>query len=97
MRTSCGSPYYVAPEVMKRRDYDGQAADVWSSGILLYLMLLRRYPFDAATHEQLQEVICKGDIQFPQAKIDNGQVPMSAVKLIKQMLNLDPQQRPTFE
>ena len=57
---------------MKRRDYDGQAADVWSSGILLYLMLLRRYPFDAATHEQLQEVICKGDIQFPQAKIDNG-------------------------
>lgn len=72
LRTSCGSPYYVAPEVLKRRDYDGQKADVWSSGILLYLMLLRRYPFDAASHELLQEVICRGDVQFPQAKIDNG-------------------------
>ena len=96
MRTSCGSPYYVAPEVLKRRDYDGQKADVWSTGILLYLLLLRRYPFDAASHELLQEVICKGDVQFPQAKIDNGQVPLSAVKIIKQMLQIDPQNRPTF-
>ncbi|CAL6013652.1 Kinase [Hexamita inflata] len=97
LRTSCGSPYYVAPEVLKRRDYDGQKADVWSTGILLFLMLLRRYPFDAASHELLQEVICRGDVQFPQAKIDNGQVPISAVKLIKNMLQLDPQNRPTFE
>ncbi|CAL6066383.1 Kinase [Hexamita inflata] len=96
LRTSCGSPYYVAPEVLKRRDYDGQKADVWSTGILLYLMLLRRYPFDAANHDLLQEAICKGEFQFPQAKIDNGQVPLSAVKLIKQMLQLDPANRPTF-
>jgi len=96
LRTSCGSPYYVAPEVLKRKDYDGQKADIWSSGILLYLMLLRRYPFDAASHELLQEVICKGVVTFPQAKIDNGQLPLSAVTLIKQMLQLDPQARPTF-
>ncbi|KAH0575105.1 Kinase, CAMK CAMKL [Spironucleus salmonicida] len=96
LRTSCGSPYYVAPEVLKRRDYDGQKADIWSTGILLFLMLLRRYPFDAATHEQLQEVICKGEVTFPQAKIDNGQMPLSAVKLIKEMLTLDAATRPTF-
>jgi len=44
----CGSESYMAPEVPLRRGYDGLAADVWSSGIVLFAMLSGSFPFDAA-------------------------------------------------
>ncbi|GAA5915645.1 hypothetical protein JCM6882_002372 [Rhodosporidiobolus microsporus] len=46
LRTSCGSPHYAAPEVIRATPYDGALADVWSSGIVLYTMFARRLPFD---------------------------------------------------
>lgn len=64
MDTICGSPIYMAPEIMKYNKYDNKA-DIWSLGIIFYELLTGRTPFKVKSHQELMEKIENNIIKFP--------------------------------
>ncbi|KAG7991051.1 hypothetical protein I3843_02G056400 [Carya illinoinensis] len=65
LHTTCGSPNYVAPEILANRGYDGATSDVWSCGVILYVILTGYLPFDDRNLAVLYQKIFKGDAQMP--------------------------------
>ncbi|XP_022856925.1 calcium-dependent protein kinase 32-like [Olea europaea var. sylvestris] len=88
-----GSPYYMAPEVLKR-DY-GPEVDVWSAGVILYILLCGVPPFWAETEQGVAQAIIRSVVNFkrdPWPKVSDR-----AKDLVKKMLNPDPKQRLTAQ
>ncbi|XP_010542759.1 PREDICTED: calcium-dependent protein kinase 24-like [Tarenaya hassleriana] len=86
-----GSPYYMAPEVL-RRNY-GPEIDVWSAGVILYILLCGVPPFWAETEEGIAQAIVKGSIDFerdPWSKVSE-----EAKELVRNMLDPNPYSRLT--
>lgn len=57
LSTCCGSPAYVAPELLKGFQYSGRSADIWSTGVLLFTLVTGRLPFENTNLAQLYESI----------------------------------------
>ncbi|XP_009607232.1 CBL-interacting serine/threonine-protein kinase 24 isoform X2 [Nicotiana tabacum] len=65
LHTTCGTPNYVAPEVLSNRGYDGAAADVWSCGVVLYVLMAGYLPFDEADLHTLYTKINAAEFSCP--------------------------------
>ncbi len=86
----CGTPAYIAPEMLTGAGYEGFAGDVWSAGIVLYAMLYGTVPFKGKSVEELTNFIIHGDFE---ARDD---VSAEARDLLRKMLEKDPTRRVTI-
>ncbi|KJX95764.1 carbon catabolite derepressing protein kinase Snf1 [Zymoseptoria brevis] len=91
LKTSCGSPNYAAPEVISGKLYAGPEVDVWSCGVILYVLLVGRLPFDDEYIPALFKKIAQGAYNVP------SYLSPGAVHLVKRMLQINPVNRITIQ
>ncbi|KAG2461595.1 AAPK2 kinase, partial [Polypterus senegalus] len=90
LRTSCGSPNYAAPEVISGRLYAGPEVDIWSCGVILYVLLCGALPFDDDHVPTLFKKIKGGVFYIPE------HLSRSVANLLMLMLQVDPLKRATI-
>lgn len=90
LKTSCGSPNYAPPEVIGGKLYAGPEVDIWSCGVILYVMLCGKMPFDDESIPALFQKINEGNFQIPDF-VSNG-----ARDLLNSMIVVNPVQRTTI-
>ena len=88
--TYCGTPLYLAPEMLMRIGHDSKV-DIWCIGVLLYELLTGKPPFMAKDRNTLMEKIVKNDIIFPKFIDEDGK------NLIEMMMKKDPKMRPSLK
>ena len=91
MLEQCGTPAYIAPEILLNKGYEGFGVDIWSAGIVLYAMLSGSVPFKGSNIKELHDAIISGD--YPQIK----GISKEASHLLKLILEVDPLKRITTE
>jgi len=97
MKTMCGTPQYVAPEILtsaKTKGY-GKACDLWSLGVILYVMLVGYPPFNETKKTPIFQQIKSADYDFPDEWW--SEISEEAKQLIRELLVVDPSKRLTVE
>lgn len=93
MRHKYGTPYYIAPEVLNRM-YD-EKCDVWSCGVIMYILLCGQPPFKGKNHKEIFEKIRAGKYSFSQPEWTT--ISREAKSLIRKMLTYNPDERVSAE
>uniref|UniRef100_A0A0E0FIB2 non-specific serine/threonine protein kinase n=1 Tax=Oryza nivara TaxID=4536 RepID=A0A0E0FIB2_ORYNI len=89
--TFCGTPAYVAPEVLSRRGYDAAGADLWSCGVVLFVLMAGYLPFQDRNLAGMYRKIHKGDFRCPKW------FSPELIRLLRGVLVTNPQRRATAE
>lgn len=87
LHTTCGTPAYVAPEVINRKGYDGAKADIWSCGVILFVLMAGYLPFHDSNIMELYKKIAKAEFKFP------NWFPSDVRRLITKILDPNPNTR----
>lgn len=87
LHTQCGTPAYVAPEVLRKKGYDGAKADIWSCGVILFALLAGSLPFRGENVMKMYRKVFKAEYEFP------PWFSGDAKRLISKLLVVDPQKR----
>ncbi|KAK3022937.1 hypothetical protein RJ639_046755 [Escallonia herrerae] len=87
LHTTCGTPAYVAPEVINRKGYDGAKADIWSCGVILYVLLAGYLPFHDSNLMEMYRKIGKAEFKSP------NWFPPDARRLLVRILDPNPHTR----
>ncbi|XP_031834532.1 serine/threonine-protein kinase PLK1 isoform X2 [Nomia melanderi] len=90
--TICGTPNYIAPEVLYKQAYSYEA-DVWALGCILYALLVGQPPFDTATLKETYDRICNNHYR----EVDDTIASRSGQDLIRWLLQPNPELRPSLE
>lgn len=83
LETSCGSPHYASPEIVRGEPYSGTATDIWSCGVILFALMTGRLPFDDKNIRALLQKVKSGKFEIP------SYVFPEAADLITRMLVVD--------
>ncbi|KAF6176048.1 hypothetical protein GIB67_000142 [Kingdonia uniflora] len=90
LHTICGTPAYVAPEIINKKGYDGAKADIWSCGVVLFVLLAGYLPFHNTNLMEMYRKISKGDFRCPQW------FPPEVRKLLVRIIDPNPSTRITL-
>ena len=85
----CGTPSYMAPEIVSKQEYSGPPAEVWAMGVLYFALLCGKFPFKGQNDRELFRKICKYDLEF------TPNVSLSAKSFLFRIMKKDPDQRLT--
>nr|ABY58262.1 serine-threonine kinase [Persea americana]ABY58268.1 serine-threonine kinase [Persea americana]ACA65279.1 serine-threonine kinase [Persea americana]ACA65301.1 serine-threonine kinase [Persea americana]ACA65305.1 serine-threonine kinase [Persea americana] len=87
LHTTCGTPAYVAPEVISRKGYDGAKADIWSCGVILFVLLAGYLPFHDSNLMELYRKVGKAEYKCP------NWFPPEVRRLLARILDPNPNTR----
>ncbi|KAK6025084.1 kinase domain protein [Ostertagia ostertagi] len=90
--TFCGSRAYVAPEILRAIAYTGQTIDIWSAGVVLYVMVTGVMPYDDRNPQKMVERQLGHKIRFPKIELS-----IQVKTLIYEILHPYPPSRPTYK
>lgn len=90
LHTTCGTPAYVAPEVINKKGYDGAKADLWSCGVVLFVLMAGFLPFHDSNLMEMYRKISKGEFRCPQW------FPPEVRRLLTRLLDPNPSTRITI-
>ena len=85
----CGTPSYMAPEIVSKTEFCGPPTDIWATGVLLYTFFNGCFPFRGSSDEELYSKICRGDFNIP------DHVPKGAADLLRKLIRVKADARPT--
>lgn len=91
LHTLCGTPAYVAPEILAKKGYDGAKVDIWSCGVILYVLIAGYLPFNDINLMVMYRKIYKGEYRFPKWTSPDLR------QLLSRLLDTNPETRITVD